>query len=181
MDASDWRVDVCQRTPKAATAVWPVEIYMDYGGCLRTRLRCAVLLGGGENGGHVSISIVGDSNLIQYGGHPLPIERDLEPYEVFAFANTYKAVSESSGYEAIVVTATFDENDTDWSEKSIAKATAVRVEIKLQVLAPENESENRHRFGIGETVECRNFPNIPQLEWVRIGSGAACQTRMPLT
>ena len=120
---------------------------------------------GGPNGGHASISIVGDSNLIQLNGQTLPIERDLEPNETFGLTNTYKAVSESSGHEAIVVTANFEENDTDWSETSIAKATAVRVEIRAQVTAPENECINRHKFGVLELVDCIATPTTSDLIW----------------
>ena len=112
---------------------------------------------GGAHGGRIHIEISGSENLIQFGGQPLPFERELEPFEVVAFTNTYKAVSESSGYEAIVVTATFAENDTGWSETSIAKATAVRVEVTTQDNV--NDCIHRHVWGLGELVNCEWFPN----------------------
>ena len=46
--------------------------------------------------------------------------------------NVYKAVSESGRYEEIEATATFTENETDWSETVTARATAVRVEPRIR-------------------------------------------------
>ena len=50
VDSSDWRVDVWQRSPKAATVVWPVEIYMDYGYSLMSGLLQAPRLGSPSGG-----------------------------------------------------------------------------------------------------------------------------------
>ena len=121
-----------------------------------TELSCVAC--GGMNGGHVSMTIAGDSNLIQLGGQEMPFERDLEPYEVFSFTNTYKAVAESSRHEDIVATASFVENLTGWIETSIAKATAVRVEVE-----PRTRREgaiNRHLLGVREDVFIRVLPNV---------------------
>ena len=129
---------------------------------------------GGPNGGHVTVTISGDSNLIQLNGQTLPYTCDLEPYETIGFTNTYKAASESSGYEAIVVTATFDENDSDWSETSIAKATAIRVEVE-----PRTRREgaiNRHLLGVREEVFIKVMPNVNKAieigeDWNLLSSG----------
>ena len=126
---------------------------------------------GGEHGGHVSITIAGDSNLIQLGGRPLPVQCNLAPYETISFINVYKAVNESGRYEEIEVTATFDENDTDWSETVVPRATAVRVEVKPVVTAPANPDECRHKLGVGEDVDCKCYPEtVPAIWTSRVGS-----------
>ena len=126
---------------------------------------------GGTRGGHVRIEIQGADGLVQYGGRPLPFEQDLEPGEEVTFKNTYRAVSPSGGEDDIVVTATFTENETDWSQTTIDKATAVKVTVKPRVLAPENESLSRHKFGIGEIVDCENQPKVESVRWKRNGGG----------
>ena len=126
---------------------------------------------GGTRGGHVRIEIRGADGLVQYGGRPLPFEQDLEPGEEVTFKNTYRAVSPSGGEDDIVVTATFTENETDWSQTTIDKATAVKVTVKPRVLAPENESLSRHKFGIGEIVDCENQPKVESVRWKRNGGG----------
>lgn len=141
---------------------------------------------GGTRGGHVRIEIRGADGLVQYGGSPLPFECDLEPGEEVTFKNTYRAVRPSGGEDAIVVTATFTENETDWSQTTIDKATAVKVTVKPRVLAPENESLFRHKFGIGEIVDCENQPTIESVRWKRNGGGnlkessGACEYKCPL-
>ena len=126
---------------------------------------------GGTRGGHVRIEIQGADGFVQYGGRPLPFEQDLEPGEEVTFKNTYRAVSPSGGEDDIVVTATFTENETDWSQTTIDKATAVKVTVKPRVLAPENESLSRHKFGIGEIVDCENQPKVESVRWKRNGGG----------
>ena len=114
---------------------------------------------GGTRGGHVRIEIRGADGLVQYGGSPLPFECDLEPGEEVTFKNTYRAVRPSGGEDDIVVTATFTENETDWSQTTIDKATAVKVELETVASIPENRT--RHIYGVGERVYCRNTPDVP--------------------
>ena len=134
-----------------------------------TRLDCWAY--GGTRGGHVRIEIAGADGLVPYGGSPLPFEQDLEPGEEVAFKTTYRAVRPSGGKDDIVVTATFTENETGWTETTVDKATAVKVTVKPRVLAPENESLSRHKFGIGEIVECENQPKVESVRWKRNGWG----------
>ncbi len=126
---------------------------------------------GGTRGGHVCIEIRGADGLVQYGGRPLPFEQDLEPGEEVAFKNTYRAVRPSGGEDDIVVTATFTETGTEWSQTTVDKATAVKVTIKPRVLAPKNESLFRHKFGIGEIVDCESLPTVSSVCWKRNGGG----------
>ena len=126
---------------------------------------------GGTRGGHVRIEIRGADGLVPYGGRPLPFEQDLGPGEVVAFKNTYRAVRPSGGEDAIVVTATFAENETDWSQTTIDKATAIRLRFRVNVLAPENDCDYRHRYGVREKVECSSEPSEPKVAWIAKGNG----------
>ena len=126
---------------------------------------------GGTRGGHVRIEIRGADGLVQYGGSPLPFECDLEPGEEVTFKNTYRAVRPSGGEDDIIVTATFTENETDWSQTTIDKATAIRLKFRVNVLAPENDCDYRHRYGVREKVECSSEPSEPKVTWVAKGNG----------
>ena len=128
-----------------------------------TELSCSAC--GGEYGGYALFSISGADNLIQYSGQPFPISRNLQPYETIAFTNVYRALSASSFANEIVITANFAENDTDWTDFAEDKATAVKVEIRAQVTAPENECINRHKFGVLENVDCLATPTTSDLTW----------------
>lgn len=120
---------------------------------------------GGTRGGHVRIEIKGADGLVQYGGSPLPFEQDLESGEEVTFKNTYRAVRPSGGKDAIVVTATFTENETEWTETSVDKATAVQVVVSPKIPAPENESFGRHKYGVREEVSCLYFPSSASVAW----------------
>ena len=126
---------------------------------------------GGENGGRVRIVISGDSNLIQLGGQVLTFERNLEPYETVGFTNVYKAVSESVHEDDIEAVATFVENGTDWSETSVARATAIRVEFDTVNTAPLNGSHERHKLGVYEVLNFYQYPSSPSVEWIDQGGG----------
>ena len=125
----------------------------------------------GTRGGRVRIEIAGADGLVPYGGSPLPFERDLEPGEEVAFKTTYRAVRPSGGKDDIVVTATFTENETGWTETTVDKATAVKVTVRPKVHAPENDKEFRHKFGIGEIVDCVYQPEAAAVVPVRVGEG----------
>ena len=127
---------------------------------------------GGTRGGHVRIEIRGADGLVQYGGSPLPFECDLEPGEEVTFKNTYRAVRPSGGEDAIVVTATFTENETDWSQTTIDKATAIRLEFDAVAEAPTNKSPGRRKLGVRERLNCFQYPSSPSVEWVTLGGGS---------
>ena len=127
---------------------------------------------GGTRGGHVRIEIRGADGLVQYGGSPLPFECDLEPGEEVTFKNTYRAVRPSGGEDDIVVTATFTENETDWTETTIDKATAIRLEFDVVAEAPMNKSPGRRKLGVRERLNCFQYPSSPSVEWVTSGGGS---------
>ena len=126
---------------------------------------------GGTRGGHVRIEIRGADGLVQYGGSPLPFECDLEPGEEVTFKNTYRAVRPSGGEDDIVVTATFTENETEWSQTTVDKATAIRLEFKAVLRAVENPCPNRHRLGVNEKINCFQTPSAPKVNWSTPGGG----------
>ena len=138
---------------------------------------------GGTRGGHVRIEIRGADGLVPYGGRPLPFEQDLEPGEEVTFKNTYRAVRPSGGEDDIVVTATFTENETEWSQTTIDKATAIRLRFTPEVEAPQNESIGRHRYGVYEIVNCLQNPASPRVEWQTTGctSLGNVKFRLPLS
>ena len=123
-----------------------------------TELCCAA--SGGPDGGRVRFEISGAGNLVQYGGYPLPYEVDIGPGETVMFTNVYRAVAASGSENDIVARATFEDAADDFYDMSIARATAVKVEIKAQVAAPENECLNRHKFGVLELVDCLAIPAV---------------------
>jgi len=120
-----------------------------------TELTCEAR--GGANGGYVTFSIAGDANLIQYNGNPLPYGRSLAPNETLHFVNRYKATAESSSADDIVVTATFVENSTGWSDTSEAKATAVKVEVTP--LVGRDGCAHRHVMGVKEFIQVEAQPS----------------------
>ena len=135
-------------------------------------MRRQLLLRRLQRDGHVRIEIRGADGLVQYGGSPLPFECDLEPGEEVAFKNTYRAVRPSGGEDAIVVTATFTENETDWSQTTIDKATAIRLEFDAVAEAPTNKSPGRRKLGVRERLNCFQYPSSPSVEWVTLGGGS---------
>ena len=130
-----------------------------------TRLCCSVY--GGEHGGSVLITATGIDNRLDCigGSQAFPVYHQLEPQETFAFTNSYKAIAQSGSANDIVVTGTFIENDTGESFDDEDKATAIRVKFEPAVLAPENRSWDRHRYGICEEVKCEQLPAAPQIDW----------------
>ncbi len=150
-----------------------------------TVLKCSA--SGGEKGGLVKIEIEGADNLVQYDGESLPYMKSLKPDETISFKNRYRAAEESREADEIKVKATFVENETEWSQETTDEATAVRVEVRPRVFAPENECAFRHRFGIGETFDCFCTPVLPSVSWrsngrgTLIKSGNNCSYRCPLS
>ena len=67
--------------------------------------------------------------------------------------------------------ATSTENETDWSQTTIDKATAIRLRFRVNVLAPKNDCDYRHRYGVREKVECSSEPSEPKVAWVAKGNG----------
>ena len=132
---------------------------------------------GGVHGGRVRIEIAGADGLVPYGGRPLPFEQELEPGETIAFRNTYRAVRPSGSEDDIVVTATFEENVMGWTSTSESKATAVKVTISPQLDAPGNASRRRHKFGVGEVVDCLIEPASAHVSWACSGGGTFTNPR----
>ena len=127
---------------------------------------------GGTRGGHVRIELAGADGLVPYGGRPLPFEQDLEPGEEVAFKTAYRAVRPSGGKDDIVVTATFTENETGWTESTVDKATAIRLEFDAVAEAPTNKNPGRRKLGVRERLNCFQYPSSPSVEWVTSGGGS---------
>ena len=102
---------------------------------------------------------------------------DNAPGETIAFRNTYRAVRPSGSEDDIVVTATFEENVMGWTSTSESKATAVKVTISPQLDAPGNASRRRHKFGVGEVVDCLIEPASAHVSWACSGGGTFTNPR----
>jgi len=100
------------------------------------------------------------------GSQTFPVYHQLEPRETFAFTNSYKAIAQSGSANDIVVTGMFIENDTGESFDDEDKTTAIRVKFEPVVTAPANPSSDRHKFGVREFVDCKQYPSSPQINWV---------------
>ena len=144
-----------------------------------TVLKCSA--NGGTKGGLVKIEIEGADNLVQYNGESLPYLKSLEPNETISFENTYRAVEESKSAGDIKVKATFVERETEWSQEATDEATAVKVEIMAESLAPANSSFERHKYGVNEIANIRFSPRGAPVSWyVAAGSLAGETYRCPL-
>ena len=124
---------------------------------------------GGERGGFVTISLSGAGGLVQDRGLPLPVMHRLEPYEVFAFTNAYRAVVASGSENDIEVTADFVESDTGWVETAQDRATAVKIVLYAEVDAPQNSCRTRHKYGVGESVDYEVHPEISSMTVLGVG------------
>ena len=95
----------------------------------------------------------------------MPYSKSLEPEEKISFKCRYRATKTSESENDIKVTATFVENETGWTQEKTDKATAVRIELRPYFEAPDNDCENRHKYGVCELVYCNQTPSSPAVSW----------------
>ena len=128
-----------------------------------TVLNCSA--NGGRKGGFAYFSLEGADGLIQYEGPTLPYSKSLEPEEKISFKCRYRATKASESEGDIKVTATFVENET-WATQDVKDmATAVRIELNPVLIAPKNDSDGRHVYGVREEVYCRYSPSTAPVSW----------------
>ena len=90
----------------------------------------------------------------------LPTSKSLEPFE------TYSATFECEGTEAsdsegdVEVSGVFVGGVTASVESPSDSTTVVKVELEAVYIAPENSSQNRHVYGVGERVKFKVSPKI---------------------
>ena len=135
-----------------------------------TTLTCSI--SGGQYGGTYSFSLDGESKLQKLGGGTMPSGGSVNAGETLRCRMEYAGQAESGGTNDITATLTFTENMTGRQISDDDSLTAIRVKIQPQVLAPENNSRDRHVFGVRETVSCHQYPQTPQLSWSVAGNGS---------
>ena len=128
----------------------------------RTTLSCVAH--GGTKGGTATFSISGDDKLFRVSGRSLPVTVTVPPEQKVAFEVVYEGQEPSERERDIVATATFTEEDGEPSTDD-AFLTAVKVELKAVYLAPENASQNRHVYGVGEKVKLSHEPTSVSMSW----------------
>ena len=130
----------------------------------KTKLHCVAH--GGPNGGHVRFEIVGEDKLGRVSGISLPFEGDVGAGKKIDFKIEYNGKLPSGSTNDIVVTSTFTENvQGAQPESSEAKLTSVKVELEADYVAPENASQYRHIYGVGERIKCRHQPTSVSVIW----------------
>jgi len=121
---------------------------------------------GGPNGGHVRFDVPGEARLNLLSGPLLPLERDVSEGKKVEFSVIYEGVSPSASAGDIVATATFTENAEGADPVSISNSlTCVRVDLEAVYAAPANSNQNRHTYGVGETIKCSHTPVAVPLQW----------------
>ncbi len=119
---------------------------------------------GGVNGGVATFDIVGGSRLVTISGRHLPFTLRLGPNEDYEAEIVYQGTKGTG--DRVQVTASFVSNDPDEHvDDSTANLDVVEIEIMCQVQAPENESYYRHKFGVGEKINCNHYPSNISLCW----------------
>ena len=108
----------------------------------------------------------------------LPTSKSLEPFE------TYSATFECAGIEAsgsegdVEVSGVFVGGVTASVESHSDSTTVVKVELEVVYIAPENSSQNRHVYGVGEQVKFTVTPALADVKLRAVkGDTGDLQTR----
>ena len=126
---------------------------------------------GGTNGGTYAFSIVGSNKLTQVSGDA-PREGTVAAGESVTIKARYEAVAASGSEGDIVAKTEFTENDTGQRlSDETSELTAVRVELRPDFGAPENECLRRHKYGVCELVRCMSIPGSKSVQWLVRGAG----------
>ena len=120
---------------------------------------------GGTKGGTFSLELRDGGRLERTGGSFLPREGKLEPGESFKIKVKYRARAASESEGDVKAVATFTEEESEEKMEAVAKLTAVRIQISPYVEAPQNDSPGRHKFGVCELVDYRQYPDSPTVSW----------------
>ena len=119
---------------------------------------------GGQSGGEATFSIVGDGKLVTVTGRSLPFSQHVGPGENFSVEIVYQG--KKGAASVVEVTGSFVSNDPDEQvSDSVARIDVVEIEIMCQVQAPANDSCYRHKFGVGEKINCNHYPSNISLCW----------------
>ena len=138
-----------------------------------SRVRITVDAYGGEHGGVLSVSAANLGKLTPIGGGvTMPIHYGLASEEHFYVTGVYEGAEASGSTNDVTLSGTFTEYFTSQRHQSNDSLTVVRVELRPHVIAPNNDSLNRHRYGVRELVRYVQEPLAPAVTWNPVGGGA---------
>jgi len=153
------------------------DAYEDSPGVMKpkrsSRVRITVDAYGGGYGGVLSLTSANLGKLTPIGnGVTLPPSRTLAADEYFHTTGVYEGTAQSTEEKDVSVSGTFTEYVTAQQHLSSDRLTVVRVELRPKVVAPNNDSLNRHRYGVCELVQRIQEPLTPTVTWNPVGGGA---------
>jgi len=139
-----------------------------------SRVRVTVDACAGAYGGTLSISSANLGKLVPVGGGvELPIiDHALAADERFHVTGVYEGAEASTSTNDVTLSGTFTEYFTSQQLHSDGRLTVVRVELRPKVVAPNNGSLNRHRYGVRELVQHVQEPLAPAVTWNPVGGGS---------
>lgn len=128
-----------------------------------TSSKLSVMVYGGARGGTLNLSLSGGIALRE-GSTPLPAV--VSPRQSITWESFCCGVSASAKQNGASAKVTLTENETGTIISSVGIATAVRVSVAPINEAPANRLATRHKFGVGESISCRESPPMSGLSWI---------------
>ena len=146
-----------------------------------SRVRITVDAYGGAYGGRLSVTSENLGKLTPVGGGiTMPIDERIAVDEHFHVTGVYEGVEASSSANDVTLSGMFTEFFTSQHHRSDDRLTVVRVELTPCATASENPSVHRHLLGVGEIVNCLQYPSSPTVTWQSL-SGWTVSNSMGVT
>ncbi len=138
-----------------------------------TNTTLAVFAYGGESGGMLYVSASNIGKLVRTGGRAMsfPYTAFVPPNGAVSFDVEYEAETHSDSAGDISVTASLLPSNGGSSVSDSASATAVKVQLESVISSVIGNNCSRHRYGVGEVVLCKWFPENIMLSWSCHGVG----------
>ena len=131
-----------------------------------TTTKLTVTAYGGENGGTLSLSVVGGLDRCS-GQSGLP--GYVPPGQTIEWEANYEGIAASSSQGGAVATVTFTDSETGLDTSGAANATVV--EIKLHPKIAVGNRPYRHAIGVCEAIDCLHEPSSFPIDWESTGDG----------
>ena len=132
-----------------------------------TRVLVSVAASGGPNGGSFTLSTanLGKLSPVACGPMVLPPSMTLGPYEGYYASFICEGAAASGSADDVSISGMFIENETGEQISADDSLTVVRVELTPWLTIEENPSPHRHLLGVGESVNCSQYPNFSSVTW----------------